>query len=180
MGVSSTQTLYQASVSVSLGVGQLHLLPICSDSGCIWQGSPAIKPRPCFCIPSSKNTPARATGLEHLEIFFRNYSSKALHWQMLQKLDEKHTEWIFLSLSVLLPVLSYPLHSFPFASFLCIHTPFLLCYSLSPHLVTSVTRSALPATNWQNTAFFREKQLTHNRLLCQHTTAADAQTRCRN
>lgn len=73
---------------------QPHLLPICSDSGCICQGSPAIKPSPCCCIPP-KHTPARATGLGHFLIFFRNYSSKVLHWKMLQNLDEKHTGWIF-------------------------------------------------------------------------------------
>lgn len=53
IGVSSTQTLYQASVCrFSLRVTQPHLLPVCSDSGCICQGSPATKPSSCFCIPT--------------------------------------------------------------------------------------------------------------------------------
>lgn len=183
MLVSSMQTLYQALVcKFSLRVTQPHLLPICSDSGCICQGSPDVKPSPCFCI-LPKPTPA--TGSQYFQIFFSNYNSKVLHWQMLHNIDEKHTGWSLpslspVSLSILLPVLSYPLHSLPFTSFLYIHTPFLLCYSLSPHSVTSLTRSVLSATNWKDTAVFREKRLTHNRLLCEHTTAADAQTRCRH
>lgn len=185
MGVSSMQTLYQALVCrFSLRVTQPQLLPICSDSRCICQGSPAVKPSPSFCI-LPKPTPARATGSQYFQIFFRNYNSKVLHWQMLRNIDEKHTRWSFLSLcpaslSILLPVLSYPLHSFPFTSFLYILTLFLLCYSLSPQSVTSFTRTVLSATNWKNTAVFREKRLTHNRLLCEHTTVTDAQTRCRH
>lgn len=142
MGVSNMQTLYQALVCrFSLRVTQPHLLPICSDSRCICQGSPAVKPSPSFCI-LPKPTPARATGSQYFQIFFRNYNSKVLHWQMLRNIDEKHTGWSFLSLcpvslSILLPVLSYPLHSFPFTSFLYILTlsPMLLPFTSVSYLL---------------------------------------------
>lgn len=108
---------------------QPQLLPIRSDSGCICQGSPAIKPSPCCRIPP-KHTPVRPTGLGYLQDFFRNYSSKVLHWKMLQNLDEKHEGawWIF-------PIAICP----PSCTVLCstltpLHIPPLYPHSFSPML----------------------------------------------
>lgn len=163
MGISNTQTLYQASVcrfSLSdtdplashMFRFRMHL-----------PGKSSYKAQPLL-LHHLKHTPARATGLEYFQIFFQKLQLQSAPLTNATK-PWWEAYWTNFSITVFLPVLSYPLYSFPCTSLFYI--PFLLSCSLSPHLVTSFTRSALFTTNWKNTAVFREKQLTHNRLLCQ-------------